>query len=148
MTGPGPVTSTGRGKIDMEELEDICLALFDLAQERNNFKRLEERQKFLEKVREEKDRLKKSVDEVQAGMVEMDERRAYFSKLANAVFPREARETVKAEFDRRFNAYFQEVQNALEKQVSDCHELQVKTVVALAQAQQLELDEISTLKGK
>lgn len=132
----------------MEEIDRVALALFDLAQGTECFRRMEECQKECEAIRADKEALRKSADTLEQEIIALDAKRIEVSKLIDASFPPEAKTFAETEFNKKYEQYFQRVQNLVEKHVIDARQLQVQTVVALAKAQEIEMEEIRALKGR
>lgn len=131
----------------MDELEKVAMALFDLACGENRFARLQESQKELDSIRMENQKLRDSSDALEREIVALDAQRSELSKLIDASFPPEAKKVVEAKFYEKFNQAFKRVQERVEKQVIDAREMEVKVAVALAAAQQIELEEIKAMRG-
>lgn len=123
------------------------MALFDLAQNQETFRRLEKCQVDTMKVREETDKLKETSDLLEREIVNLDKERASLSKLIDAAFPPEARAAAEKVFFDKFNDYQKRLQSSVEDHVSEARAMELKTVVALAKAQALEIEEIRALKA-
>lgn len=131
----------------MQELDKVCMALFDLAQNQETFGRLVKCQEETAKVQEETDKLKDASDALEREIVNLDKERAALSKLIDAAFPPEARSAAENIFFDKFNDYQKRLHSSVEDHVSEARALELKTVVALAKAQALEMEEIKALKA-
>ena len=131
----------------MEDLDKVALALFDLARDEKCFLRLQGCHKELDTVREENRQLRESSEALEREIVALDAKRSELSKLINACYPPDAKKAAETKFYDRFDQAFKRVQESVEKQVIETRDLEVKTAVALAAAQQIELEEIRALRG-
>lgn len=131
----------------MENLDQVCLALFDLAQRQDTFKRLDKYQMEIAKVREETEKLKTASDSLEREIVSLDKERAVLSHMIDAAFPPEARKAAEEVFFNKFDDYQKRLQISVESHISEARAMELKTIMALSKARALELEQINVLKS-
>ena len=130
----------------MEKLDLLCLALFDSARNLNTFKNLENAMKEVKSVQDETTRLKNASDKLQNEIIALDAQRATTSKMIDAAYPPEAKKAAQEQFELRFKKYFSDIQEKINQHVIDTRELQLRTATKIAQAQEIELQALQSLK--
>jgi hypothetical protein len=134
--------------MQMTDIDRVALALFDLAQGQNAFDRLSTCKTEQQTVADETGRLQAASNNLEREIIALDEQRASVSKLIDAAFPPEAKQAADKVFTDRFSGYFAGTQKLLEAQIIEARNLEIQTVTNLANAQQIELEQIAALKGR
>ena len=130
----------------MNNLDLLCLALFDKSQQQNVFERLNQSMNERKIVQEETKKLKSASDQLESEILALDEQRTATSKMIDAALPPEAKQAAETQFHNKFNSYFDGVKKIISKQMMDARELEVQTALKLAKAQEIELQTIASLK--